>query len=103
MEIRETYKKFLDIPFPNDLSDNECLVDILFDLRMYDDYVNGSIDKYLSKKKYDNVDLRYDVELESLLIEFINNDNNTTEDRSAANLYLKYLKKIKAMLASLDV
>ena len=101
MQFQERYGEFLKTPFPQDASDNEQLVDILFDLRMYDDYICASIDKYLLGKDVDKESLKYDGEMEKQLIAFIKDDNNTDKDKAVANLYLSYIIKIKEMLKNL--
>ena len=101
MQFQERYGEFLKTPFPQDASDNEQLVDILFDLRMYDDYICASIDKYLLGKDVDKESLKYDGEMEKQLIAFIKDDNNTDKDKAVANLYLSYIIKIKEILKNL--
>lgn len=102
MSIQEAYRKFQDTPFPPDLSDNERLVDILFDLRMYDDYAAGTLDKYLSGRQVDTPELEYDISIENRLNEFINESNNSSEDVFAAVQYLEYLIKIKEVFEKID-
>ncbi len=100
--MQKAYRKFHDTPFPPDLSDNERLVDILFDLRMYDDYAAGTLDKYLSGGQVDASELKYDTSLENRLNEFINDGKNSDEDVSAAKQYLEYLNRIKEVFEKIE-
>ncbi len=98
MNFREEYQDFIHSPFPNDVSDNETLVEILFEISMYDDFICGTIDKYLSGQQIDKNALIYNDEIENHLKEFSLINGLNDEDHEAAVLYLDYIYKIKELL-----
>ena len=102
MEIQRSYTEFCKIPFPHDISENERLADILFELRMYDDFIAATIDKYLSGAKVNSSELVYDNSIENQLNEFLSDKYNTKEDAFAADQYLQYVLRIKALLKLIE-
>lgn len=102
MDTKDLFTEFCKIPFPDDSSENEKLAEILFELRMYNDYTAAAIEKYLSGMEINSSELDYDNTIENQLNDFISGEGNSEMDASIARQYLKYLLRIKEILKSIE-